>query len=116
MQALSPAERARRANVEPLPGHDGIFLAKLIALCRELQRDMGDQAFKCPVRFVQHFLELNDVAHASNLLRSLERRSVLKCVRRGSATKDNVPGQPSLYRFREPQPINHQAASSSSRC
>ena len=101
MTPLSAADRARRAKVQPFDGYDGLLLARLAVLCRELQRDAGDQPFRCPVRFVQAFFDLGQVAHASNLLRQLEVRDLIKCVRRGTQTKGDVRGVPSLYRLNE---------------
>jgi hypothetical protein len=99
MRILSPAERARQANPEPLDGHDGQLLALVAALCRELQHDVGEnQSFRCPVRFVQNFLRLGQLSHASGLLRELERRGMLRCVQRGTRTTPDERGQPSLYR------------------
>jgi hypothetical protein len=101
MIELSAAERARRTQVEPLRGHDGALLARLIAPCRELQRDARDQPFKCPVKFVQHFLCLTSLAHASGLLRKLEHRGVIQCVRRGTVSRGDVKGVATLWRFKE---------------
>jgi hypothetical protein len=52
---------------------------------------------------VQHFVELDTVAHAGGVMRALERRDILQCVRRGTATKNDEKGVPSLYPFREPE-------------
>jgi hypothetical protein len=100
---FSAAERARRADPQALPRHDGIFLARLIALARELQRDARGEPFGLAVKFAQNFLELPELASASRLLRELERRHVLECVRRGTRDTPEAKGVPSLYRFNEPQ-------------
>jgi hypothetical protein len=75
------------------------LLALVAALCRELQYDVGDnQPFRCPVRFVQNFLRLGQLSHASGLLRELERRQIIRCVERGIMTTPEQRGAPSLYR------------------
>jgi len=103
--APTAAERALRADPQPLADHhDGRLAGRLIALCRELQRDAGDgQPFSCPVRFAQSFLRVGQIAQASGLLRTLEFRGILQCVRRGTMTRGEIRGLPTLYRFKEPK-------------
>jgi len=101
--SVTAIERAHRAQVQPLPGFQGGLLAKLIVLLRELQADAGEKAFICPVKLAMHFLQLTSLAHASGLLRSLEYRGILYCVKRGTATRGDVQGTPTLWRFIEPK-------------
>jgi hypothetical protein len=44
-------------KIEPLPGRDGVLLARL-ELARQLQQDAGDEPFVLAVRYAQQFLEL----------------------------------------------------------
>jgi hypothetical protein len=83
---MSPIDRARQVVVEPLPGRDGLLLAKTIALGRELQHGSNGEPFVLTVRYVQNYLELPDQAQASAIVRQLERRGFLHCERRGTKT------------------------------
>ena len=61
--------------------------------------DAGDGPFKLPVRYCMSFLAIDDLALCGALLRTLERRGFLHCIQRGTATRGDVPGKPTLWRF-----------------
>jgi hypothetical protein len=87
----------------------GALLSRLVVLARELQADAGTAPFKLPVRFVSDYLQIGDNTRASGLLRTLEYRGILHCVRRGTATKGDVPGVPTLWRLlKEPAPYRSE--------
>jgi hypothetical protein len=67
---------------------DDALLDKLTDLARDVARSAHGEPFRLPVRHVMNTFKLNDLASASRLLRELERRHVLECVRRG--TKDTA--------------------------
>ena len=82
--------------------YDETLLGKLIEIVRRLQAEAGTgQLFKCPVKFVMNYLSLGSIAHASALLRALERKKILICIARG--TKDTVTekGHATLWKFNE---------------
>jgi hypothetical protein len=77
-------ERALSVELPTIPTHSGdIQLAMLAALCRELQREAGENAFICPVNVVQRLLNLREDSHANNLLHALERAGVIKRAEHG---------------------------------
>jgi len=98
----SAFERARRLDPQPLPGPDGTELAQLICLGRELARDANGAPFTCAVRLVKGYFGLDDLSHASRLLRTLEGKGVLRCIRRDTPTRGDTIGTPTLWEFREP--------------
>jgi DNA-binding MarR family transcriptional regulator len=73
---------------------------KLIALCRELARDAHGAPFRCAVGFVMKHFNV-DQTTASALLRHLERRGILICVRRGLKDTAEQKGTATLWKFRE---------------
>jgi hypothetical protein len=88
-------------KIEPLPGRDGILLARLIELARQLQQDAGDEPFVLALRYAQQFLELPEMTDASRLLHRLERFGWLHCERLGTkSVPGGPPGQPTLWRFK----------------
>ena len=97
---MSPIDIARQVTIEPLPGRDGLLLAKTIVLARELQRNSNGGPFVMAVCYVQQYRELSDLSRASEILRQLERRGFVHCERRGTKSTDDQPGVPTLWRFR----------------
>ena len=71
-------ERARMAKLPFIPARDGdLEVAKLAALCRELQREAGDRPFICPVGVVLQFLSLQWRSQAGWLLQVVEEEQVM---------------------------------------
>jgi hypothetical protein len=101
MRPLGAIDRARQVDPPSFEGHDGRALARLAVLARELQRDAGNDAFRLPVKLARDFCGLTSIAHAGGLLRSLEMRGILRCIKRGTATKGDVKGMPTLWRYNE---------------
>src|SRR5262245_21622963 len=103
----SGLEAARqRAQTEKLPfiaARDGdVEIARLAALCRELQRDAGARPFICPVNVVQEFLGLRWPSQANYLLHVLEQEEVIECVDRGSPHRCGQKGKPTMWRYKLP--------------
>jgi hypothetical protein len=97
----SACERARRAKPPFIPARDGDDeLAKLAALCRELQRNAGDRAFICPVNVVVDFIPVRWPSQANYLLHVLEEEKVIECVERGAPNKKGVKGKATLWRYK----------------
>ena len=61
---MSPFEKARNAQVGPLPGHDGLLLARPVVLAEETQRETPGQPFRLPVRHVQNCFQFEQISHA----------------------------------------------------
>jgi hypothetical protein len=96
-------ERARSARLPFIPARDGdIEIARLAALCRELQRNVGDRPFICPVNVVQEFLGLPWPSQANYLLHTLQDESVIECVDRGSPHRRSEKGKSTLWRYKLP--------------
>jgi hypothetical protein len=96
-------ERARTGKVPFIAARDGdINIAKLAALCRELQRDAGARPFICPVNVVQEFLGLRWPSQANYLLYVLEDEGVIECIDRGAPNKPGKKGKPTLWRYKFP--------------
>jgi hypothetical protein len=96
-------QRALKAKPPFIPARDGDEeLARLAALCRELQHDAGDRAFICPVNVVQQFLHLPWPNQANWLLHVLENEGVIECVERGIPNKPGQKGKPTLWRYKLP--------------
>lgn len=97
----SACERAQKATPPFIPARDGDELvAKLAALCRELQREAGERPFICPVNVVQQFLDLRWANQANYLLHVLEDEKVIECVERGAPNKPGQKGKPTLWRYK----------------
>jgi hypothetical protein len=96
-------ERARTATPPFIPARDGdIEVAKLAALCRELQRNAGNRPFICSVNVAQRFLGLRWASQANYLLHILEDEKVLECADRGAPNKPGVKGKPTMWRYKFP--------------
>ena len=77
---MRPFDKAYSGQVEPLPGHDGLLLARFVVLVEETKRETLGQPFRLSVRLVQNCFQLEQMSDAEGLLRQLERRGFLKCV------------------------------------
>ncbi len=96
-------ERARTAELPLIPARDGdLQVAKLAALCRELQREAGARPFICPVGVVMQFLDLLWRSQAGWLLQVLEEEQVVECVDSGEPNKPGKKGKPTLWRYKCP--------------
>jgi hypothetical protein len=94
-------ERAKRSKPPFIPARDGdVELAKLAALCRELQRDALDRLFICPVNVVQRFLNLRWPSQANYLLHVLETEHVIECVDRGAPNKLGQKGKSTKWKYK----------------
>ena len=93
-------ERARHAKPPFIPARDGdVEVAKVAALCRELQREDLKRPFICPVSVVQDFLNLRSPSSANYLLHVLENEKVIECVDRGAPNKPGQKGKPTFWRY-----------------
>jgi hypothetical protein len=93
--------RASSAKPPFIPARDGDdALAKLAALCRELQRDARDRPFICPVNVAQQFLGLRWPSQANYLLHVLEEEKVIECFDRGAPNKPGQKGKPTLWLYK----------------
>jgi hypothetical protein len=100
MALEAACERAKTAHPPLIPACSGdTELARLAALCRELQRNARDRAFICPINIAQSFLNLRWPTQAKRLLDVLEEEGVIKCVERGAPNKPNEKGKPTFYRY-----------------
>ena len=96
-------ERAHMAKLPFIPARDGdLQVAKLAALCRELQREAGDRPFICPVGVVLQFLSLQWRSQAGWLLQVVEEEQVIECVDRGEPHKPGKEGQTDVVALKMP--------------
>jgi hypothetical protein len=96
-------ERARQAKPPFIPARDGdIAVAKLAALCRELQRDARGRPFICPVGVVVDFIPVRWRSQAAWLLEVLEEEDVIECVDRGAPNKPKQKGKATMWRYKLP--------------
>ena len=96
-------ERARKATPPFIAARDGdVQLAKLAALCRELQRNVGDRPFICPVTVAVDFVPVRWRAQANYLLHVLEDEGVIECVDRGAPHNHGMKGKPTMWRYKLP--------------
>jgi hypothetical protein len=96
-------ERARRAKPPFIPARDGdVEVAKVAALCRELQRDDPKRPFICPVGVVQEFLHLRSPSSAHYLLHVLEKEGVIECIDRGAPNKAGKKGKATMWVYKLP--------------
>jgi hypothetical protein len=96
-------ERASVAKPPFIPARDGdVEVARLAALCRELQREAGDRPFICPVGVVVEFLGVRWRSQGGWLLHVLEHENVIECVDRGVPNSVGKRGKPTLWRYKLP--------------
>jgi hypothetical protein len=90
------------AQAAPVPAvalrYESPRLRLLVALCRELQRTVGDNAFFLSCRKADELIGLGDYSGAAKWLRGLCNAGVLELVKQG----DRATGHASSYRYLHP--------------